>query len=99
MELDNQFKQLIKELGTAINESLSESDKIADVMGRIRAAGYDLFLVLEVTIGFNQSEQTGRSRRARSSSSRRKDAHEFHLTSQDAKFLHDLRISVEGENP
>ena len=47
MELDENFKRLIKELGDAINESLSESDAISDVLGRIRSSGYDLFLVLE----------------------------------------------------
>jgi hypothetical protein len=51
LELDDNFKRLIKELGDAINESLSESERIAEVMSRIRSAGYDLFLVLEVTIG------------------------------------------------
>ena len=54
VELDDNFKQMIKELGNAINESLAESEKISDVMGRIKGAGYDLFLVLEVTIGFNK---------------------------------------------
>ena len=54
MELDDNFKRLIKELGDAINESLSDSERIAEVMSRIRSAGYDLFLVLEVTIGFNK---------------------------------------------
>ncbi|MGH9401008.1 MAG: hypothetical protein ACRD2P_02750 [Terriglobia bacterium] len=96
MELDDKFKQLIKELGTAINESLSESDKIAGVMGRIRAAGYDLFLVLEVTIGFNKKTGTERSRRTRSAVGRRKA--EFRLTSEDAEFLRDLKISFDGES-
>ncbi|MGH9326349.1 MAG: hypothetical protein ACRD2B_06645 [Terriglobia bacterium] len=96
MELDDKFKQLIKELGSAINESLSESDRISDVMGRIRAAGYDLFLVLEVTIGFNRNEGASRPRRGRTASSR-KDSHEFRLTSADTEFLRELKISVDEE--
>jgi len=99
LELDDKFKRLIKELGNAINESLSESDQIADVMGRIRAAGYDLFLVLEVTIGFNKNGKAEAStpRRTRSSASRRKESHEFQLTTEDAEFLRGLRISVDDE--
>lgn len=96
MELDDKFKRLIKELGNAINESLSESDKIADVMGRIRAAGYDLFLVLEVTIGFNKNGEPETPRKTRSGS-RRKGSHEFQLTTEDAEFLRGLRISVDDE--
>ena len=96
MELDDKLKRLIKELGNAINESLSESDRISDVMGRIRAAGYDLFLVLEVTVGFNKNTTSGRPCRIRSAT-RRADLGEFHLTNEDAEFLRDLKISVDTD--
>ncbi len=46
----------MKELGDAINESLSDSDRIAAAIGEIKRAGYDVFLVLEATIGFNKRE-------------------------------------------
>jgi hypothetical protein len=95
LELDDKLKRLIKELGSAINESLSESDRISEVMGKIRAAGYDLFLVLEVTVGFNKSGTTERSRRGNSASTRKAERQEFHLTSEDAEFLRELKISVD----
>jgi hypothetical protein len=95
LELDDKLKRLIKELGSAINESLSESDRISAVMGKIRAAGYDLFLVLEVTIGFNKTGATERSRRGKSGAARRSETQAFHLTSEDAEFLRDLKISVD----
>jgi len=94
VELDDNFKQMIKELGNAINESLAESEKISDVMGRIKGAGYDLFLVLEVTIGFNKRGSTNLVHRQKISP----DEHgttEFHLTSEDAQFLRELKISVD----
>ncbi len=97
MELDDQFKQLIKELGNAINESLSESDRIAEVMGRIRSAGYDLFLVLEVTIGFNKRGESNLVHRQKLTPEQRRDA-ELRLTNQDAQFLRALKISVDEEN-
>ncbi len=93
---DDNFKRLIKELGYAINESLAESDKIADVMGRIRAAGYDLFLVLEVTIGFNRRGEANLVHRQKLSAEHRPES-EFHLTNQDAQFLRALKISVDEE--
>ncbi|MGH9358981.1 MAG: hypothetical protein ACRD22_19825 [Terriglobia bacterium] len=95
MELDEKFKRLIKELGNAINDSLSESDRVADVMARIRAAGYDLFLVLEVTIGFNKTGEATPPRRTRPS--RRKEVQKFNLTTQDAEFLRGLKISINEE--
>src|ERR1035438_8440 len=46
----------MQELGNAINESLSDSDRIASAIGEIKRAGYDVFLVLEATIGFNKRD-------------------------------------------
>jgi hypothetical protein len=98
LELDDKLKRLIKELGSAINESLSESDRISDVMGKIRAAGYDLFLVLEVTVGFNKSGASERPRRGKSGAGRRGETQEFRLTSEDADFLRELKISVDVDD-
>ncbi len=97
MELDDNFKRLIKELGDAINESLSESDKISDVLARIRASGYDLFLVLEVTIGFNKRGEANLIHRQKLNADLQQEP-VFRLTTQDAQFLRALRISIEDED-
>src|SRR5438552_13402929 len=55
--LDDRLKELMQELGNAINESLSDSDRIAAAIGEIKRAGYDVFLVLEATIGFNKRDE------------------------------------------
>ena len=94
MELDDNFKRLIKELGEAINESLSESERIADVMARIRGAGYDLFLVLEVTIGFNKRGEVNVVHRQQINADGKSDP-EFRLTTQDTQFLRALKIIVD----
>ena len=96
MELDDHFKRLIKELGDAINESLSDSERIAEVMGRIRSAGYDLFLVLEVTIGFNKRGEMNLVHRQKLNANGRADP-EFHLTTQDTQFLRALKIVVDDD--
>ncbi len=97
MELDDNFKRLIKELGDAINESLSESDRISDVLARIRASGYDLFLVLEVTIGFNKRGEANLIHRQKLNADLQQEP-VFRLTTQDAQFLRALRISIEDED-
>lgn len=99
LDLDDNFKRLVKELGEAINESLSDSERIADAMGRIRAAGYDLFLVLEVTIGFNKRDEGNLVHRQKLTGSRRRpsQSQQFRLTTQDAQFLRALRITVDDE--
>jgi hypothetical protein len=96
VELDDNFKRLIKELGDAINESLSDSERIAGVMARIRNAGYDLFLVLEVTIGFNKRGEVNLVHRQKLNTDSQTDP-EFRLTTQDTQFLRALKITVEDD--
>jgi len=94
LDLDDNFKSLIKELGSAINDSLSDSDRIAEVMSRIRAAGYDLFLVLEVTIGFNKRGEANLVHRQKLTPEQLQNG-EFRLTTKDEQFLRALKISVD----
>jgi hypothetical protein len=103
--MDDRLKELMQELGNAINESLSDSDRIAAAIGDIKRAGYDVFLVLEATIGFNKREDSEESEEggdyveleAQPETSRRKVS-KIKLTSQDQKFLRALKISIEDEN-
>jgi hypothetical protein len=97
LELDENFRRLVKELGYAINESLADSEQVSEVMGRIRAAGYDLFLILEVTIGFNKRGETNLVHRQKVAPGEHREG-DFHLTNQDAQFLRSLKISVDQDS-
>ncbi|MGA2370661.1 MAG: hypothetical protein ACLPPV_05325 [Candidatus Korobacteraceae bacterium] len=90
--MDKQLKSMIKELGDAINNSLSDSEQIAEVISRIKDGGYDVFVVLEATIGFNEREESADEE---SLPAPRLSAADFKVTSQDLQFLKSLRISVE----
>jgi hypothetical protein len=90
--LNPRLKQLMKELGEAINESLSESEPIAEVISKIKAGGYDVFLVLEATIGFNKHEEQGAGN---SLVTARSGDPDFKINAQDVKFLKSLRISID----
>ncbi|HEY4681702.1 MAG TPA: hypothetical protein VIH17_00455 [Candidatus Acidoferrales bacterium] len=81
MRLDDRLRQLLRELGKAINESVSDSDQVADVIGTIRASGYDIFLVLDATIGL----------------SKRPEDASLVITSQDKRFLKRLHIRLDDE--
>ncbi len=97
MELDDNFKRLVQELGQAINSALATSEDVADVMGRIRAAGYDLLLVLELTIGFNK-RAAGEGASADGESSQSPVPLELTFSPEDARFLQALKINLDGEN-
>jgi hypothetical protein len=99
MDMNDDLKQLMKELGMAINESLSDSEPISDAIANIRGAGYDVFLVLEATIGFNKRPDAEETHTADSSEdlpASRSDlpSGELRLTPRDADFLKLLRISL-----
>jgi hypothetical protein len=54
--VDEKIKQLLRELGTAINEAISSSDEVNRHIQRIRDEGYDLYVVLDATIGLNKHD-------------------------------------------
>jgi hypothetical protein len=104
--VDEPLKNLMQDLGNAINDSLSESDRIAEAIGEIKRAGYDVFLVLEATIGFNKrdnddDEDSDDEEMEAESEPRPKRVYEstgkIKLTSQDQRFLKALKIAVDEE--
>lgn len=56
--MDDKIKQLLQDLGTAINESISGSEDVNRHIQRIRDEGYDLYVVLDATIGLNKQGES-----------------------------------------
>ena len=102
--LDDRLKELMQELGNAINESLSDSDRIAAAIGEIKRAGYDVFLVLEATIGFNKREESDGEGEDHvdhpetDQATRPSATGKIKLTTQDQKFLRALKISIDEDS-
>jgi len=103
--VDEPLKNLMQDLGNAINDSLSESDRIAEAIGEIKRAGYDVFLVLEATIGFNKrDDEEGNeiSEQDPAAEPERKrgfeSAGKIKFTTQDHRFLKALKIAVDDES-
>jgi hypothetical protein len=93
--VDQQLKQLMKELGEAINESLSDSEQIAEVVSRIKEGGYDIFLVLEATIGVSKQGENVSDKTSLVSTLSTNP--ELKISDQDLKFLKSLRIKIDEE--
>ena len=111
MQLDDRMKQLLRELGHAINDSVSDSERIAEAISSIRAAGFDIVLKLDATIGLakrtaQDSKMTTQDRRFLESLHIRVDEEvleedeaepKVEITPQDIKFLKSLKISFDEE--
>jgi hypothetical protein len=96
IQVNPRLKKLMKDLGEAINSSLSESEQIAQVIAKIKDEGFDIFLVLEATIGFNRQDGEHAPASPELVSARNKRAEpEFAINAGDVRFLKSLRISVD----
>ncbi len=84
MQLDDNLKNLLRELGHAINDTVSESERITGAIAGVRAHGYDIVLKLDATIGLARRDAAAGETTA--------------LTTQDKRFLESLRIQVDQES-
>jgi hypothetical protein len=85
LQLDDHLKNLLRELGHAINDTVSESDRITGAIAGVRAHGYDIVLKLDATIGLAKRDAGSSEAAAK-------------LTTQDRRFLESLRIQVDQES-
>jgi hypothetical protein len=98
--VEERLKSLMQDLGNAINDSLSDSERIAEAIGEIKRAGYDVFLVLEATIGFNKREDGEDGSNEESTGGEPQEittTGKVRFTTQDQRFLKALRIAVDEE--
>jgi hypothetical protein len=62
MELNDHLREMLKELGQAINESISGSGRVHDSIQKIRDEGYNLYMVLDAKVGVNRRDGNGSGR-------------------------------------
>jgi hypothetical protein len=113
LQLDDQIKRLLRELGHAINDTVSESDRIAEAIAGVRAAGFDIVLKLDATIGLaNRERQPGsitpNDKRFLEAlhiqvdqeimeEGTERSEHKIEITPQDMRFLKSLKISLDDQ--
>jgi hypothetical protein len=68
---------------------------ISDVVSRIKEGGYDIFLVLEATIGFSKQGEKNPEKNSLVTTLSTKP--ELKVSDQDVKFLKSLRIKIEDD--
>jgi hypothetical protein len=90
---DDEIKRLMQNLEESINETFSQSENVKDSIRKIKAAGYEIFLIVDATIAFHPKDKGDADGSAPS-----KQADEpvkLRITSEDAKFLKSLKISID----
>jgi hypothetical protein len=109
VQLDDHLKQLLRELGHAINDTVSESGRISEAISDVRAAGFDIVLKLDATIGLakrdaDDTKITTNDRRFLESLhiqvdqeilNEERETPKFEMTPQDLRFLKSLKITLD----
>ncbi|HXC71421.1 MAG TPA: hypothetical protein VN644_15675 [Pyrinomonadaceae bacterium] len=88
MEIDDDAKEIVREIGTAINESVENSTKVAEAIERLREAGYEMELTLRLEIGLrpHAGDEEGLS-----------DSASLELTEEDLQVLQKMKIRIDPE--
>ena len=95
--MEKELKDLVEQLGSAIDESIAESGRIGEIVHEMEQAGYDLTLVLEATMRFtpkgHAGEQESFETQVESSPAGLSVTAKFDLTPQDEEFLQSLKVA------
>ncbi len=90
MEIDDNAKEIVREIGTAINESVENSTKVAEAIDRLREAGYEMELTLRLEIGLRPNAGEGGDAAEESS---------LKLTDEDVQILQRMKIKIDSDEP
>ena len=86
MEIDDDAKEIVRDIGTAINESVENSPRVAEAIERLRDAGYEMELTLRLEIGLrpHAGDESGTDGT-------------LELTDEDVQVLQRMKIRIDPE--
>lgn len=87
MELDDTAKEIVQEIGAAINSAVENSSQVANAIERLREAGYEMELTLRLEIGLRAHENED-------ADSANGDA-ALDLTDEDLRTLRRMKIRID----
>ena len=88
MEINDDAKEIVQELGAAINSAVERSGEVAAAIERLRDAGYELELTLRLEIGLREHDLEGS---AEDVSAR------LELTDDDRRTLRSMKIRFDDD--
>ncbi len=86
MEINDDAKEIVQEVGEAINAAVERSAEVAAAIARLREAGYEMELTLRLEIGLRELGQNGDVDEAEADAV-------LELTDEDRRTLRNMKIS------
>ena len=87
LEIDDEAKEIVRDIGTAINESVENSPRVAEAIERLRDAGYEMELTLRLEIGLRPHAGEGEGNGETN----------LELTDEDVQVLQRMKIRIDPE--
>ena len=88
MDINDEAKEIVQELGAAINSAVENSSEVAAAIERLRGAGYEMELTLRLEIGLREhglgDDEDGAADPAR-----------IEFTDEDRRTLRGMRIRLD----
>lgn len=88
MEINDEAKQIVHELGSAINAAVEGSPQVAEAIERLREAGYEMELTLRLEIGLRPHDDEDGAAHSEAA---------LELTDEDMRTLRRMKIRIDGE--
>jgi hypothetical protein len=89
LDINDDAKEIVQELGSAINAAVENSAQVAEAIERLREAGYEMELTLRLEIGLRPQDEDGAAHNADAT---------LELTDEDMRTLRRMKIRIdEGE--
>ena len=88
MEIDDDTRQIVHEIGSAINDSIENSPQVARAIERLREAGYEMELTLRLELGLrphtaDKTDEPG--------------SIALELTDEDMRVLQRMKIRIDSD--
>ena len=87
MEINDDAKEIVHDLGTAINSAVEKSSEVAEAIERLREAGYEMELTLRLEIAL----------RAHTEANAEQGEAALELTDEDMRTLRSMKIRIDSE--
>jgi len=84
LEINDEAKEIVQELGAAINSAVENSAEVAAAIERLREAGYEMELTLRLEIGLREYEAEP--------DEGGEDSARLELTDEDRRTLRSMKI-------
>jgi len=89
LEINDEAKQIVQDLGTAINSAVEKSSQVAAAIERLREAGYEMELTLRLEIALRAHDDEEEEDAAEETP--------LELTDEDLHTLRRMKIRIDAE--